>query len=171
SGCRVKRAERQLSSVAATVARSVRTGAPLVEALADAASTTAVPGSPLAEDLEAIVGSVRRGASVDDALARWASTRADPAVRLFVAACRFGHEQGGDLAAALDGAAVSLLDQDELADEARALASQARTSAGVLVALPVLGAAGFSILDPRVARTLVGTGAGRACLVLGVALD
>src|SRR5688572_26434812 len=108
------RTDRQMPAVATAVARSVRSGLGLADALADAAGTVAVPGSLLAEDLAAVAASVRRGRALDEALSRWGAARPEPAVQLFVAACRFGHAEGGDLAAALDGAAVSLLDQVEV---------------------------------------------------------
>jgi tight adherence protein B len=165
------RDDRELPAVAAALARSVRSGAGLVDAFDEVAATVVTSGSQLCADLGQVTAWVARGVRVDDALQRWSDRSHDPAVALLVAACRFGHAHGGDLAAALDGAAVALLDQLEAADEARALASQARTSAGVLVALPILGAAGFSLLDPRVARTLLTTPAGLACLVTGTALE
>ena len=165
------REDRELPAAAAALARSVRSGASLVDALEEVGSFVVAPGSMLSAELEQVTASVRRGARIDDALREWGQRCSEPGVELLVAACRFGHAHGGDLAAALDGAAVAMLDQVEAADEARALASQARTSAGVLVALPVLGAVGFSLLDPRVARTLVTTPVGIACLVAGTALE
>jgi tight adherence protein B len=164
-------AERQLPAVAAALARSVRSGGSLLDAVEEVRTTVVAPGTALAADLEELCASARRGSRVDDALARWGERSGDPGVALVVAACRFGHAQGGDLAAALDGAAVALLDQLETADQARALASQARTSAAVLVSLPVLGALGFSLLDPAVARTLLATPTGVTCLVVGLALE
>lgn len=161
----------QLPSVVAGVARSVRGGCTLVDALGHAAAAVAVPGSELATDLHDVVAAVGRGWTLDDALEGWASRRRDPSVDLFVAACRLGHAGGGDLAAALDGAALSLSDRVDLEDEARSLATQARTSAAVLAALPVLGAACFALLDPSVARTLLATPAGWVCLLAGGALD
>ena len=66
---------------------------------------------------------------------------------------------------------MSLLDRVEVADEARALSAQARSSAVVLVALPPFGAACFCLLDPAVAATLFTTPFGWGCLVAGAALD
>jgi len=126
---------------------------------------------PISDDVIEVLGSVDRGASLDDALDAWQLRRGGRSLGLLVAACRFGLAEGGDLAAALDGAAVSLLDQIEVADEARALSSQARASAMVLVSLPVIGALGFSLLDPSVATTLFTTRPGWICLVLGLLLD
>ena len=67
--------------------------------------------------------------------------------------------------------ATSLADRLEVADELRSLTAQVRLSAWVLAALPVVGAAGFSLLDPGVVRVLLATRAGWACLVVGAVLE
>lgn len=162
------RLDRQLPAVAAALARGVRTGATLPLAMAELAEHVEAPAG---DELQAVVASIQRGIPLDDALERWRRTRPSASVALLVAACRFGHREGGDLGAALDGAAVSLLDGVEVAAEARALSTQARTSAAVLVALPVLGAVGFSLLDPAVAQTLFTTVPGWICLAAGSTLD
>lgn len=163
--------DREVAAVAASVAHSVRSGLVLVAALGEAGRVVASERTGLAADLVRIERAVRCGGLLAEELDRWSRDRADRSVDLFVSACRFGHAEGGDLASALDGAAVALLDGVEVADEARALSTQARSSATVLVLLPLLGAAGFSALDPAVATTLVGTGVGRLCLSVGLALD
>ena len=160
--------DRQLPAASASLARSVRGGATLLVAMEDLVT---VVDPPISADVSELLASVHRGVALDDALDAWQRRRSSRSLGLLVAACRFGHAEGGDLAAALDGAAVSLLDGIEVADEARALSSQARASAAVLVALPILGAAGFSLLDPSVAATLFTTVPGWTCLVLGLSLD
>ena len=163
--------DRQLAAVAAAVGRAVRSGESLSVALGDAGREVADRGSWLAQGLAGIEAAVARGWRLDDALDRWGSRASDASVDLVVAACRLGHAQGGDLPAAMEAVAGSLLDRADAADEARALAAQARSSAAVLVALPVVGAAGFSLLDPAVARTLFTTVPGWCCLALGGTLD
>jgi tight adherence protein B len=160
--------ERQLPTVATALARSVRAGASLHLAVGEVATGTT---PPVRGDLDELLGAVGRGVGLDDALVQWERRRRSHAVTLVVAACRLGLADGGELAAALDGVAVSLLDTLEIADEARALSSQARSSAAVLVALPVLGAVGFSMVEPAVASMLLTTRAGWLCLVVGVGLD
>lgn len=162
------RLDRQLPAVAASLARSVRSGATLLVAIEELADGI---DPPVRHDLAALLQRARAGVALDAALTDWRRHRASRSVDLLVAACRFGYAEGGDLAAALDGCAVSLLDAVEVADEARAASSQARASAGVLVALPVLGAAGFAMLDPSVATTLLTTVPGLTCLVVGLGLD
>lgn len=164
----LSRLQRQLPGIAASLARSLRSGATLRVALEEVAAGV---DAPARDDLEQMLRGARSGIALDAVLGDWARARRSSSVDLLVAACRFGHAEGGDPAAALDGAAVSLLDGIEVVDEARAVSSQARTSAAVLVALPVLGAIGFSLLDPSVAATLFATTPGLVCLVLGLSLD
>jgi tight adherence protein B len=165
---RARRLGAQLPMLASTLARSVHSGSTLVAACQDAAVTSAAPASTAMSEVVAAVG---RGIPLSSALRSWADAEQQPGVDLLVTACRVGHDDGGDLAAALDAVAVSLLDRIEVADEARALASQARSSAMVLVALPPFGAACFCLLDPTVAATLVGTPLGWCCLAVGSFLD
>lgn len=165
---RDRRLDRQLPLVASTLARSVHSGATLVAALDEAGESLDAPAS----DALALVGAaIRRGVPVDDALVAWSAREEAAGVELLVTAIRLGHRDGGDLAIALDAAAVSLLDRREVAEEAKALATQARSSAGVLIALPPFGAACFCLLDPAVAATLFATPFGWCCLVVGAGLD
>lgn len=160
--------ERQLAHVAAELARSVRSGASLPTAVAELAR---IAEPPVAADVSAVHEALRRGVAVDDALADWSARAGTASVDLVVTAARLGHAEGGDLAAALDAVAVSLLDRIEVADEAHALGAQARASTWALLALPPFGAACFSLLDPAVGRTLFATPVGWACLVSGATLE
>jgi tight adherence protein B len=169
SGRRARRTyERQLAHAAAELARSVRSGASLPTAV-DELARVAEP--PLSVDVVTVHEALRRGVAVDDALADWSRRVATSSVELLVTAARLGHAEGGDLAAALDAVAVSLLDRIEVDDEAHALGAQARASMWALLALPPFGAACFALLDPAVGRTLVATPAGWACLAVGVSLE
>lgn len=160
--------ERQLPDVASGIARSVHSGATLLVAIEDISKSIDDPaGSQLCQ----VADRVRNGWLLDDALVEWQRSGRSVSLDLLVAACRLGHAEGGDLKAALDGVSAALLDRLEVADEARALTSQARTSAYVLGVLPIVGAAGFSVLDRRVAQMLLTTQVGWVCLVVGLGLN
>lgn len=163
-----RRRERELPAVAAALGRSVRSGSTLVTAFDDLSRS--VP-SPLDRELADVVRLVGRGRPLDEAMDRWVESTGSESVALLAAGCRFGLRDGGDLAAVLDGVAITLLDRIDTEDEARALTSQARASAAMLIALPLFGAAAFCLLDPRVATTLFSTGPGRLCIVVAVLLD
>jgi tight adherence protein B len=160
--------EASLPLVAAQVGRDLRAGASLLDALDRSAD--AVDG-PLQLDLRRVVGAARRGVPLATVLAGWRRARPSDAVGLFVVACRFAHRHGGRTAPALEGVATALSDRFEVADELRALTAQVRLSAWVLAALPLVGVVGFSVLDPGVARVLLTTPAGWACLLVGGAME
>lgn len=158
--------EAELPQVAAQVGRDLRSGSSLLDAL-DRAATD----GPLGHDLQRVVGAARRGVPLAVVLEGWRHARRSDAVTLFVVACQFVHRHGGRTAPALDGVATALADRLEVADELRSLTAQARLSAGVLAALPLVGTLGFSLLDPGVARVLLTTPAGWACLLVGGVLE
>ena len=149
------------------VARSLRSGAALRAAVAEAAAVT--PGS-----LGADLARVARAAEADGivaALDGWAGARPLPGVRLAVAALCLGAETGGAQARAIDGVAMTLRQRLAVAAEARALASQARASAAVIALAPLLFCGLTSATDRRVGAFLFGSGAGAAVLAAGLLLD
>jgi tight adherence protein B len=111
------------------------------------------------------------GLSLTDALQRWAVEAGGEDVQLFATACLLGAESGRGTAEALAGVAVTLADRREVDAESQALTSQARASAGMLAALPVVFTLVMSLVDPSTITTLFATPLGLTCLVAGVGLD
>ncbi|MEI2697335.1 MAG: type II secretion system F family protein [Microthrixaceae bacterium] len=157
-----------MPAVAGVLARSLGSGMTLSEAVADAGVTL---GDPLGVELRRVGSAVTRGVPIADAFDEWASESAVEEVELLSVAVRASDGHGGDLAAAFDAVCMTAADRIDAADEARALAAQATSSATTLVVLPVFGAAAFCLIDTAVARTLFLTPPGWACLTLGVAMD
>jgi tight adherence protein B len=149
------------------VARSLRSGAALRGAVAEAGAAT--PG-PLGADLRGVVRAAQAGGIVA-ALDAWAERRPLPGVRLAVAALCLGTETGGAQARAIDGVAGTLRQRLATAAEARALASQARASAAVIALAPLAFCGLTSATDPRVAAFLFRSGAGVVVLTAGLLLD
>jgi tight adherence protein B len=90
---------------------------------------------------------------------------------LAVTALALGGKAGGEVARALDRVAATLRERRELRAEVRALATQARASAGVLIVAPLAFAALVSTIEPAVAGFLLASPLGLACLAVGLALD
>lgn len=150
------------------VARSLRTGASLHQAVGEAGDAT--PGS-VGSDLRAIAAECGLGRPLVGAVEAWAARRPMPAVRLAAAALCLGAETGGAQARAVDGVAATLREHAALHGEVRALTSQARTSALVIAVAPVLFCALTVAVDPASATFLLRTPLGLALLVTGVGLD
>lgn len=149
------------------VASELRAGGTIATAIAGVARGD----GPLAADFARIDARVRLGASVTDALAAWARERPLPGVALAAGAFSLCATVGGRCADALDGLAASLRDRRGVAAEARALSTQARGSAVVIGATPLLYLAWSVLVDRRAVDAVFATATGRVCLAVGLALE
>lgn len=166
-GRRDKEADRRLPEVLELVARGLRSGLDLRSALAATATVDGPHGVAVAGVVERLDG----GASPGAALARWVEDHPRAPVRTVGAALAVAAVVGGRSAESLDGVAASLRARHAASDEARSLATQAKASAAVMVALPaVVGGLGAAT-DPAVAAALLGTPWGLVCLGLAVTFD
>lgn len=161
------RVEADLPLALDEVVRSLRSGASLTQALAEA---SALPG-PLGRDLRDTVFAAVHGDGLAAALEAWAAQRPLPGVRLTVAALTLGLDAGGAQARAIDGVATTLRERQQLGAEVRALASQARMSAVVLSVAPLGFAVVLAAIDDDVADFFLHRAVGTICLAVGIGLD
>jgi len=166
------RLEQALPGGLEAVARSLRSGASLRQAVEEAgASTGRGGGRVLADELARAAAEAAQGASLVAALEGVAARRPYPGVRLGVAALCLGAETGGAQARAVDGVAATVRERLAVAAELRALSSQARMSA-LVIGLAPIGFGGFAaVTDPRTAQFMFHTPAGLALLGVGLTLD
>jgi Flp pilus assembly protein TadB len=127
---------RRLPDRAAEIARAVRAGRSLPDAMARAAADDL----PTAQRWCRLVDQVHLGRPFDDAVAAQEATVGE-AERLVLAGLRIGALEGGAVGAATGALAARLRQEMELVDRRRVLTTQARTSAQVLAVLPLLFAA------------------------------
>jgi tight adherence protein B len=158
-----------LPDVLERVAGGLRAGAAPAMALAEAAAGADLPPVLTAELARIVERAEDLG--FEPALAAWAERRPHPAVAAAAAALAVTAGAGGPAAPALEGLATGLRDRHDAAGEVAALSAQARSSAVVVGAAPAASLALSLAVDRRVAPTLVGTAPGRACLLLGLALQ
>lgn len=150
------------------VARALRSGSSLSQALAEAAAAT---NGSLGAALDRIVTGTQRGEALTHALARFVEGSPRPEVRVAGAALAMAAEAGGGPSRALDGVSESLRDRERLGREIAALTSQARTSAIVLIGLPVVFVLVYGAVDGSALSFLLQDDLGRLCLIVGLALD
>jgi tight adherence protein B len=149
------------------IARSLRGGANLRGALADATAHD----TPAARSLRSVTSRVGAGERLGDALDAWAGRLEDPDADLARAVLRLGDATGAPVAGSLEQAATSLRDRAALAAEIQALSSQARLSAIVIGVAPLAFLTVSAAVDPTSAAFLVTTRFGLVCLVAGLGLD
>jgi len=126
---------------------------------------------PLAPELRRVCARAELGLGFGEALAAWPNDSAVVDVRAVAGAFAVAATVGGRSAAALDGLAASLRDRIGATAEARSLSAQARLSAVVVGAAPLVYLLFSALVDPATLATLVGTGYGRVCLVVGLGLE
>jgi len=154
--------------------RSVRAGLPLTDAVRVVAREIA---QPTASQFQIIVNDMTIGMPISQSLTRLAERTSLAEYHFFATALTLQSQTGGRLSETLDGLADMIRRRIAAKDRALALASEARTSALILAALPVLAAIGLSalnwsymsvmFLEPRGHQLL---GAAVGCLCLGLAL-
>ena len=166
------RLEQALPIALEAVARSLRSGASLRQAVQEAAASTGGGGGRvLAAELSRAAAEAAQGASLVTALEGVAARRPLAGVRLGVAALCLGAETGGAQARAVDGVASTVRERLAVAAELRALSSQARISALVIGLAPVGFGAFAAATDPRTSEFMFHTPAGLVMLATGLVLD
>ena len=160
---------RGLPDVLERVAGGLRAGAAPRVALAEAAVGADLPPTLCADLARVVERADERG--LEWALAAWAEERPLPAIAATAAALQVTAGAGGPAAPALERLAGALRDRHDAAAEADALSAQARLSAIVVGASPLVSLTLSLLADRRVAPTLMTTSSGRACLFTGVALE
>lgn len=165
---RSARVTAQLPEVVAALAAPVRAGASLPQAFA-AAAAEAEP--PLREVLARTRRDFDAGVAHDEILDRFATRCAVPEALLAARAMRVGRRAGGELARVLDEVVETLLDRDRLAREMHASTAQARVSAIVVAALPIVFLLLMSAGAGDQARLLFGEPIGWLLLAVGGGLE
>lgn len=160
--------ERALPAALEAVARGLRSGASLGQALSEAAGATS---GRLGAELRRVSAEAGHGTSLVESLDRLAVRRELPGVRLAVAALCLGVETGGAQARAVDGVAVTMRERLAVAAEVQALSSQARISALVIGLAPLGFGAFAAATDPGHADFLLRTPLGLGFVSVGLALD
>jgi tight adherence protein B len=154
----------QLPPALEELAVALRSGSSLPVALGEAGRATS---DPLGPELEALALGAGRGQSMATVLDDWTRRHDDPGTRLAATALILANAVGVASARAVHGVAATLRERLELS----ALASQARTSAVVLSAAPLLFALLLGVSDGAAGRFLLQSRAGWACLAAGLGLD
>jgi len=164
------RLEQALPGALEAVARSLRSGASLRQAVEEAGAAAGT-GRVLSSELSRAAAEAAQGASLVSALEAVGARRPLPGVRLGVAALCLGAETGGAQARAVDGVAATVRERLAVTAELRALSSQARISALVIGLAPLGFGAFAAATDPRTSQFLLHTTGGLVLLVAGLVLD
>lgn len=168
---RRERERRRLGAELATVlelaARGVRTGMAPEAALLHASELTGGLAADLIGELVRWLGAGDPGGAVR----RWTHAHDDPAVAVVAATVDLVTGREGGSARGFEAAATVLRARDRRARDAESWAAQSRSSATLLVAAPVVLAAGSFVLDPSIVARVMFEPAAIVCVTFGVGLD
>ena len=164
----MRRVADAMPGVALMLGSAVAAGLSLRQAIVRTARDTP---DPLGVHLRAVSAELELGARVDDALGRLHERLPDPDLGLLVTAILVQRRTGGYLARALRDMSSRLEERRRLAREVRGATAQARATAWMVAALPLLGAALAESASPGLIARSLGHGVGLVILVVSVSLQ
>ena len=149
---------KQFPDARGTIARAVRVGIPIAEAMRAVARDAA---EPTAGEFARVHDQVTIGTSLEEALRKLAARSRLPEYRFFATALSLQSQTGGGLTETLDSLADVIRKRVALKARGYALASEARTSSAVLASLPVLSGLALAVLNPAYIAPLLQEGPGQ----------
>ncbi len=156
---------RQFPDALAMIVRSVRVGIPVGEAIRLVAREAP---APTAGEFTVLADQIAIGMLLDEALRQMGERNNLPEYRFFGTALSLQSQTGGGLAETLENLADVIRKRVAMKERGHALASEAKTSAGILAALPVFSAAALAVLNPSYIAVLFTDPGGRR--LLGIAI-
>ncbi len=156
---------KQFPDALAMIVRAVRVGIPISEAVRAVARENE---APTAVEFGRLADQMAIGLPLDEALRSMAERNGLPEYRFFATALTLQGQTGGNLSETLDNLADVIRKRVAARARGYALAAEARTSANVLSALPVLLFIALMFMNPSYADQLLYTHSGH--MILGLTL-
>jgi tight adherence protein B len=141
----------QLPDALAMIVRAARVGIPVTEAIRTVAREAP---QPTATEFGELADRLAIGLPLPDALTATARQSGLPEYGFFATALILQNQTGGGLSETLENLAEVIRRRVGLRARAHALASEARTSAMILILLPVIAASALLVISPDYIRVL-----------------
>lgn len=158
---------RQFPDALGMVVRAVRVGIPVTEAMRQVARDAQ---RPTADEFRRIADRLAVGLPLDEALAETAGRNGLAEYRFFATALSLQAATGGAVSETLENLAEVIRKRVGLRARAIALASEARASAAILIALPLVTMAALALTSPDYLGELLHTEPGQRILGLAAAM-
>lgn len=117
--------------------------------------------APASEEFERVLAETRLGRPLDEALEAMATRIDSDDLRFALMSVTIQREVGGSLAELLQTVSDTVRDRQQFRRKVRALTATGRASAYVLLALPLVTAAGIALVNPGYMEPLYRTGLGQ----------
>lgn len=158
---------RQFPDALAMIVRAVRIGIPVGESI----HVLSREGpDPTAREFKALSDQMTLGVPLDEALVQIAARNDLPEYRFFATALSLQKQAGGGLTETLENLADVIRKRVAARNRARALASEANTSATILGVMPLITGGGLWLISPDYVYFLFDNPGGQKLLALAVVL-
>lgn len=165
---RLEAMERQVPDALDTLARSLRAGTGVVQALMYTAEET---DAPLGPELAFTVRELRLGVNPEEAFSALSQRVGSADLDIAVTAIVIQRSVGGNLAEILTGVSHTIRERSKLYGEIKVLTSRQKLTGNLVALVPVLIALAFILLNPDMGNLLVNTTAGRISLAVGLLFE
>ena len=165
---RIKAVELQLPSALNAMAKSLRAGTGLLQAIDYTAEQA---GDPLGPELRAAVRQLRLGADPEEAFASLSRRVGSPDLDIAITGIIIQRTVGGNLSEILTNISKTVDERLKLHREIEVLTSRQKFTGNMIAAIPVLVAVAFLTLNPQLGDLLFNTTAGRIALVIGIVFE
>ena len=165
-----RRVNGDAAAAARAIADALSSGRSLSVAIGGAASEGAV-SAPTRSALQEVAASVAIGLSPDDALETLRRRCGEGPWEAIIAAVQLQRRTGGDLARLLRELALDMDSVGRALREARAASAQARLTARIVLAMPLIGALIFALAAPGALAAIFRLALPRALLLTAIVLQ
>ena len=157
----------QFPDALSMLVRAVRVGIPITGGMRNVADDSP---NPTGHEFRLVVDQLTLGVTLDQALHALASRNQVPEYGFFATALALQSETGGTVSETLERLADVIRKRVALREHARALASEARTSIGILAALPLFAGGALAVINPDYLNTLFVDSKGRVVFAIALIL-
>jgi tight adherence protein B len=155
----------QFPDALSMLVRAVRVGIPITGGMRNVAADSP---DPTGSEFRQVADQLTLGVTLEQALHALATRNQVPEYGFFATALALQSETGGTVSETLERLADVIRKRVALREHARALASEARTSIGILAALPVFAGSALAVINPDYLNTLFSDPQGRTVFAMAV---
>jgi tight adherence protein B len=162
---RLERIEEQLPDALMSIAKSLRAGAAILQALTYAANETP---APLGQELQRTIRDLQLGVEAEDAFADLSARVGSRDLDIAVTAIVIQRTVGGNLSEILSNVTNTIRERASLHREVRVMTTRQRLTGNMVAAVPVLIALFMMVVNPSMFQLLTHTVPGRIGLAFGI---
>ncbi len=165
---RLEKVEGQLPNAVMGMAKSLRVGTGLLQALAYAAKETSAPLGP---ELQRTLRELQLGAEAEAVFGALSARVGSPDLDIVVTAILIQRGSGGNLSEILLNVTNTIRERAKIQAEVRVLTAEQRISANLMALVPVVIAVVFILINPDTGKLLINTTVGQIALAIGIILE